>query len=124
MATDNSLYLNTSRYVHGGISETANGRIEWWDRNVYPNDSTDRTYVVESIYDGNPHGISTAFYGEPRYWWFICQYNNILDPVSEISGGRILLIPAKERMELMMTGKDGGVASQRELIPTVPPVVV
>lgn len=124
MAIDNSLYLNTSRYVQGGTSETANGRIEWWDRNVYPYDATDRTYVVETVYNGNPQAISTVFYGEPRYWWFICQYNNILDPVSEISAGRILLIPAKDRMEMMMTGKQGGTASQRELIPTVPPVVV
>lgn len=124
MTNSNSLYLNTSRYVHGGTSETANNRIEWWDRNVFPLDPTDRTYIVENIYDGNPQAISTVFYGDPRYWWFICQFNNVLDPVGEITAGRVLLIPSKDRLELMLTGHTGGVSSERELVPTIPTVVV
>lgn len=124
MTKPNSLYLKDSRYVHGGVSETGNNRIEWWERKNFPLDSSDRTYVVENFYEGNPQAISTVFYGEPRLWWLICQYNNILDPVAEIKPGRILFIPSKDRVSLMLTGREGGFNSQRELTPTIPPVVV
>jgi hypothetical protein len=120
----NSLFLNTSRYVHGGSTEIANDRVEWWEKKSFPSDETDQIYVVENIYEGNPQAISTVFYGEPRYWWFIAQFNNILDPVTEITAGRILSIPTKDRMILMLTGRQGGFASERELIPIIPPVII
>ena len=120
----NSLFLNTSRYVQGSRSEYANGRIEWAERKIFPSDSSDVFYLVENNYEGNPQIISSIFYGEPRYWWFICQYNNILDPVGEIVAGRQLQIPTKDRMMLMFSGVQGGYPSQRELMPTVPVVIV
>lgn len=124
MAISNSLYLNTSRYVHGGDSEQADNRIEWWSRRVLPPDSSDITYVVENFYEGNPQAIATVFYGEPRYWWVICQFNSILDPISEITAGRTLLIPTSDRLNLMLTGRKGGYESERTLVPTIPPVVI
>lgn len=120
----NSLYLNTSRYVHGGETETANNRIEWWDRHNFQLDSTDVRYAIEKTYEGNPQAIATVFYGDPRYWWFICQYNSILDPIDEIQEGRIIFIPTKDRMQLMLTGREGGFDSQRELIPSIPPLII
>lgn len=121
---NNSLYLSTSRYVHGGKTETANNFIEHWERNNFKRDKTDRAYTIENIYEGNPQVISTVFYGEPRYWWFICQFNNILDPISEITAGRVIYIPTKDRMMLMMTGRQGGLPSMRELTPTISPIIV
>lgn len=123
-ANTNSLYLSTSRYVQGGTSETQNNRIEWWERAVFPQDPTDIVYTVESFYEGRLDNIAAAFYGEPRYWWFIAQYNKILDPATEIVAGRVLLIPTKERFQLMLTGRQGGTASTRTQVPSIPPVVV
>ena len=116
--------MNTSRYVQGGISETENDRIEWWERTIFAKDPTDRVYVVEPIYEGRLDNISNAFYGEPRYWWVIAQFNNILDPSTEIITGRTLLIPTKDRLMLMLTGRQGGVASTRTEIPSIPPVII
>lgn len=124
MKNKHSLLLNTSRYVHGGVSETQNDRIEWWERTVFQRDETDRVYVVENIYEGRLDNISNAFYGEPRYWWVIAQFNNILDPSTEIVAGRALLIPTRERLQMMMTGRQGGTASTRTEIPSIPPVVI
>ncbi len=120
----NSLFSNTSRYVHGGVSETQNKRIEWWERTIFPSDLTDTVYTVENVYEGRLDLISAVFYGETRYWWLIAQYNNILDPFSEVMPGRKLLIPTKERLMIMLTGSQGGTQSQRELTPTVPSVIV
>lgn len=123
-ANTNSLYLKLSRYVQGGTTETANDRIEWWERKVLPNDPSDTMFFIDSTYEGNPQKIAAVFYGEPRLWWLICQYNSILDPIGEITSGAVILIPTKDRVQLMLTGKEGGFDSTRELIPTIPPVVV
>lgn len=124
MANQNSVQNGLSRYVHGGVTEVANDKLEWWDRATFRQDPSDRPYVVEKFYEGRLDLIAAVFYNEPRLWWFIAQFNNILDPATEIVAGRILLIPTKERLDLMLTGRKGGFQSQRELVPTIPPVVV
>lgn len=124
MRNQNSLFNNTSRYVQGGVTETQNARLEWWERTIFPRDPSDRVYIVENIYEGRLDNISAVFFGEPRYWWVIAQLNNILDPVSEIVPGRSLIIPTKERLHLMLTGRQGGVDSTRTEIPSIPPVVI
>jgi hypothetical protein len=122
--TTNSVQNGLSRYVHGGATEVANNRIEWWDRAIFRQDPTDQPYVVEKFYEGRIDLIASVFYNEPRLWWLLAQFNNILDPLTEVTAGRVLLIPAKSRIDMMLSGKKGGYQSQRELVPTVPPVVV
>jgi hypothetical protein len=124
MANTNSLYNKFSRYVAGGTTETANGKIEWWDKNQMPSDSSDISYAVEDFYVGRLDLIASVFYNEPRYWWVIAQYNNILDPFSEITGGRILSIPSKDRLQFMLSSKQGGVPSTKISINVISPVII
>jgi hypothetical protein len=124
MSNSNSLYNGFSRYVHGGATETDGNRIEWWERATFTQDASDTIYVVENFYEGRLDNISAVFYGEPRFWWFLAQYNNILDPISEITAGRILYIPSKVRLESILIGRKGGLDSKRELTPIISPVVV
>lgn len=124
MATKNSLVLNTSRYVHGGVTETKNNRIEWWDRAVFQDDPSDQVFVVDNQYAGRLDNIAAVFYGEPRYWWVIAQFNNILDPSTEVIPGRALRLPTRDRLQLMLTGRQGGINSTRNEIPSIPPVVI
>lgn len=121
---NNSLLLKTSRYVHGGTSERQDNRIEWWERNVFPPSDTDIVYTVENFYEGRLDLIASVFYNEPRYWWIIAQYNNILDPFSEVKAGLELNIPSASRISTMLTGRMGGVKSQREELPLIPPVII
>lgn len=124
MATNsNSLFNKFSRYVAGGTSEVADGRIEWWDRSIFPKDDSDIAYAVENFYEGRLDLIASTFYNEPRYWWVIAQYNNILDPFSEITAGRVLLIPAKARLSLMLGNKQGGKESTKQQVATISPVI-
>ena len=124
MANTNSLFNKYSRYVAGGTTETANGKIEWWDKNQMPSDNTDVSYAVEDFYVGRLDLIASVFYNEPRYWWVIAQYNNILDPFSEITGGRILAIPSKDRLQFMLSTKQGGVPSTKIAINVISPVII
>jgi hypothetical protein len=118
----NSLQNKYSRLVGGGQTETANGRAEWWERYTFPTSSSDIQYIVENRYANRLDLISAIFYGEPRYAWVIAQYNNILDPFTEVSAGRILILPSFDRLNALVGTKKGGVASTREPVATIAPI--
>jgi len=118
-----SLFNKYSRYVAGGTTETANSKIEWWERISFERDETDIAYTVENFYEGRLDLISSVFYNDPRYWWLIAQYNNILDPFSEITPGRVLLIPTKDRLPLMLLSRKGGVDSTKQSVNTISPII-
>lgn len=124
MAIDNSLYNKYSRYVGGGVTETANGFIEWWERSNFQQDPSDIVYTVENFYEGRLDLISSVFYNEPRWWWLIAQYNNILNPAAEIVAGRVLFIPSKARLPLMIGTKKGGEESTKQSVNTISPVII
>jgi hypothetical protein len=119
----NSLFNKYSRYVGGGTSEVLGTRLDWWERSIFDRDNSDATYVVENAYEGRLDLIAAIFYNEPRYWWVLAQYNNILDPFYEIKPGRILMIPSKERLPLMLLSRQGGVDSQKQPVETISPII-
>jgi hypothetical protein len=123
MAEKNSTLIRTSRYVSGGTSEVNNTAIEWWDRAQLQVNNDDRTYVVEKRFEGRLDLITALFLGEPRYWWVVAQYNNVLDPYDEIVEGAILYIPTLERVKDLLNGKLGGVSSTREVPVSILPIV-
>ena len=120
----NSLDLKSSRYVGGGITETANNRLEWWERTIFSQDVTDVIYTVENFYEGRLDLIALAFLNDPRYWWVIAQLNNILDPVTEITAGRKLIIPTVDRLNLMLNKKTGGIASKKIPISEISSIIL
>lgn len=124
MTNTNSLYNKYSRYVNGGTTEQAEGKIEWWDRSILRTADTDTIYVVENFYEGRLDLIASVFYNEPRYWWLIAQYNNVLDPFGEVVAGLVLRIPAKDRLPLLLTGKQGGKDSTKQPVNTISPIII
>jgi hypothetical protein len=120
----NSLFNKYSRYVAGGVTEISENRLDWWSRTILEKDDSDITYVVENTYEGRLDLIAAIFYNEPRYWWILAQYNNVLDPFSEVKAGTLLLIPSKERLPLMILTRQGGVESQKQPIETISPIII
>ena len=123
MAQSNSTLVKTSRYVSGGTSEVNATAIEWWERNQFRLSNDDRKYVVEKKWVGRLDLIAAAFLGEPRHWWVIAQYNNILDPHNEIIEGRVIFIPTIDRVNSLLNGQIGGQPSQREVPISILPIV-
>lgn len=124
MAETNSTLVQASRYVAGGTTEVNSRAIEWWERTILDDNNDDREYVVEVSNVGRLDLIAASFLGEPRWWWVIAQYNNILDPYDEVKEGTILYIPTVERVKsIVSAGKLGGVSSKREVAPSILPIV-
>ncbi len=122
----NSTYTKNSRYVHGGQTEV-NGTqfIEWWDRTIFPVDTSDGTYILEKIYEGRPDKLASVLYGDSSLWWLILQYNNILDLNEEFVEGTELTIPTKDRVtkEFLVSGKTGGIPSTRIKPDIISPII-
>jgi hypothetical protein len=123
MAEKNSTLVRSSRYVSGGETEVNTTALEWWERAVFPLNSDDQIYVVEKRFVGRLDQIAAMFVTEPRYWWVIAQYNNILDPYSDVVEGLVLRIPTADRIKGMLTGQLGGAASTRTVPLSIFPIV-
>lgn len=115
MAETNSTLVHKSRYVSGGITEVNTNALEWWERATFRLDATDRIYTIEARWNGRLDMIAQQFLDDSRLWWFIAQYNAVLDPFNEIYEGRVLRIPTKVRVQSMLSGKLGGATSTREV---------
>ena len=120
----NSTLVQNSRYVVGGQTEVNQNALEWWERTAFQIDPSDITYVVEQKSAGRLDLIAQAFLEDHTLWWFIAQFNSILDPFGEIVEGRVLRIPTKERTQSMLNGKLGGYDSTREVpLTNITPIV-
>jgi hypothetical protein len=124
MAEKNSTLMAKSRYVSGGVTEVNKAALEWWERASFSADGSDQIYVVEDRYAGRLDLIAALFLEDSKLWWVVAQYNAILDPYNEIFPGRKLRIPTKSRVQTMLTGRLGGVASEREVpLTNISPIV-
>ena len=121
----NSTLVRGSRYVSGGTTEVNQVALEWWERAVFEIDPSDIQYVVEKRFEGRLDLITAVYLGEQnvRYWWVVAMLNNILDPYTEVTTGRIIRIPTRERLQNMISGKLGGVPSTREVPTTILPII-
>lgn len=52
-----------------------------------------KNYNVDQSDQANAPGIAFNFYGSTDYWWVVCMYNGILDPITEFTPGRVLQLP-------------------------------
>ena len=64
------------------------------------------SYVVSESDEANAPGIAYAVYGNTDYWWVVCLYNGIIDPVSEFTPGRKLLLPSMADINNLLTSQD------------------
>lgn len=60
-------------------------------------------YVVKISDQSNAPGIAFSVYGDRDYWWVICMYNGILDPISEFKPGTTLKLPSLTDINAYLT---------------------
>lgn len=112
----NSTFRKDSRYTVGGATEMEPQLMGWWNKKTFPRDDTDYVYVIEKKYEGRPDLLAQAFYDNTYLWWFICQYNAILDFNTEFVENTIIKIPTKKRVTTFLNSTNvGGIKSQRTL---------
>ena len=55
----------------------------------YPNDFQHTLKEGETL-----QNIAYRYYGDSGKWYIIAEYNNIINPFTELKGGMVLMIPA------------------------------
>lgn len=48
--------------------------------------------------------LASRFYKDVDLWWFICKFNNIMDPMTFPEAGTVIKIPTVDLKNLMMEG--------------------
>lgn len=88
-----------SRYVQGGLSSVGKNFIRWWERDILAKDDiTDLEYTIAPAYASEPDLIGFDYYGRNDLGWLVLQYNNIVDINEELAIGKVIFLPAKNRV--------------------------
>jgi hypothetical protein len=66
--------------------------FETYERLQFKNQPT-KHYVITLGTEYKPWLVSQIAFNDPRYWWFIMEYNNIFD-IEDFSAGRTIKIPS------------------------------
>jgi hypothetical protein len=104
-----STELRLSRYVQGGLTNIFNTRLGWWERRKLDKAVDDIQYKIDDNEAGRPDLIAYNAYGRVSLAWLVMQYNTIVDPVTELVSGVILLLPSEQRvMTSILTLPVGG----------------
>lgn len=113
---DSTLNEKNGRYVLGGSTEVSSFALEWWNRKKLASDPSDFAYYVERKYEGRPDLLANAFYGDSQLWWLICQFNAIIDPLTELVEGKLIFLPDATRInsDMRVQTDVGGLKSARE----------
>lgn len=78
---------NGLKYYYNKLDNKYQLQLKSWlkDSDAYT------TYVVK---EGDTYDkIAVKFYGNPTYYWLICDFNHIVDPFIEPEEGKALHIP-------------------------------
>lgn len=59
-------------------------------------------FIITSSFEGRPDLIAYKFYESTDLWWAICIFNSVINPVFELTVGKILRIPQKEQLEFLL----------------------
>jgi len=79
--------------------------------NIHDQNISSQTYQVTESEAGAPDAIADRFYGDSRLWWVICTFNSVIDPYTEITAGKRLLIPSLDEVMLYLTRDDVSASS-------------
>jgi hypothetical protein len=59
-------------------------------------------HTVSETDISQPDGISYTNYGRSDWWWLICTYNGIVNPITDMYIGQKLRIPALQQTQLLL----------------------
>lgn len=112
LVTNNTFKKSTdnrnSRYVQGGTTDIFTNRLGWWERRILERQDDDIRLVIGSTEGSRPDLISFRIYGKATYSWLVLQYNNIVDPITEMVPGKELYLPTQKRLILDIVTKSPG----------------
>ena len=95
------------KMVTKAVKETTKNNITW---NIpiplaFEEESNDYYYTIPKSSENRPDKISMDFYGNERYYWIVCQANQIECPEQELEAGKTIRIPSFEEVQLQLLNR-------------------
>lgn len=105
----NSTDNRNSRMVQGGLTDIYDNRLGWWEKRKFTKQDDDYVLTVLEHEQGRPDLVSMRAYGKAIYAWVVLQYNNIVDPETELVTNTVIVMPTYQRLMLdIITKPEGG----------------
>lgn len=107
--TNNSTESQNSRYVQGGMTDRYKTRLGWWEKQEIAPATDDILITIQAREVGRPDLIANRLYQKAELAWLVLQFNNIIDPVVELTVNKQLTMPSPSRVMLnILTHTTGG----------------
>lgn len=93
MAVTNIVLPPTSAYTKTAVV-SVNGQVTFGllQPTVLPSNGDQRATVGQSD-ENRIDRLASKYLRNPGYWWAIAECNNMIDPLTEVTTGRVLRIP-------------------------------
>jgi hypothetical protein len=65
-----------------------------------------QSYTVSNSDMANAPGIAFSVYGDADYWWVICLFNGILNPITDFKPGMVLQLPTLADINAFLSSQD------------------
>ena len=101
------LFTRNSRFTAGGRTETSNRFVGWWERTIFEKSSTDLEVTIIAKFNRRPDLFAEFYLKTDSLWWFVLQYNNIIDINTEFVTGTKIVIPTMYRISTMFPARAG-----------------
>lgn len=72
-------------------------------KNVLP---VSQIYTLNLSDYANAPGLAFQFYGDTGYWWVICLYNGIIDPITGFQPGDTINLPSLADINALLSNQD------------------
>ena len=98
------------------VSIDGNAELDYLSTNLSSLDlSSISTITINAVLDNRPDLISFEYYGDFNYGWLIALHNNIIDPNTEFTVGKVINIPSlDEYFRFVGSFARNSVSSRRE----------
>lgn len=85
----------SKRFLYARTSETGNVELDYLNTNInrMELETSDKTRLT-AAFEGRPDLLSYKFYGNWNLGWLIAYHNDMLDPVEEMTIGKVVNIPS------------------------------
>ncbi len=100
---------------------TRNGNYQMldWLKSSYitnlPNLQVQEQYILQAADVPFPELLSYKKYGTTDYWWILLMFNGVIDPIKEMSAGKLWSIPTFSSIQTMLSTSSVGTAAQNQV---------
>lgn len=98
-----SFYMSTTTVVQTGGSKQVLDYLSPKYKNIRYKLPINQTITIGAHDQANAPGIAHRIYGDKSYWWVVCMFNGIINPVTELEPGTVIMLPSLNDINALLS---------------------